>query len=623
MDEKIKCSQCGTENDSTAFVCIHCGSFLNQEAMEKPTVSETQPVENNIQETLNNPTTTTTEPTIELTSNPLLGDTSPSPEPTTNAISEKSTEPTTTQILGGVIPSTINQPNNINSIPGFENYNPNNIQINKKKNPGKTILIVFLVLIVLGGLGFGGYKLLSSNTITPEKGTTIGSDGKKHNIGGKSSYYDKSLEEKIKYLLNQEPFDKDHYYLKVSDGFSQNAIIYKDGTVVNNDITGRIYNNFLYIPGTEKTDKYYDRNGELVMEEALQYIDDVNIFKDMQGEIYTKNGKINEYLTSHSSYSSYFSFEDEDKNISGLISIENKITYKTTYDKEVILESEKNGIIGIDKYCLISENEGNNRVYKIINCETGKEIYKTQNDIEKEDTNYFEEDTNTGKKQLYINNDKVLLSGGNVSVYSSDYFIKWGNDIYEHKTGNKVDNSLFIGSSGISMDQTQYDSIQNAFQKDNLVVSACFIPNSNFIEGLGLKQNGKELINCSGTTVSMFKPEIYNQLKAKGKTYAIVVKGTSIGIYDVKKQTMIYNSILAQPNSPIVYTGSSSYYSGDTTNNNKETEIINLITGKTQSVVGGGKIIENGITITNKSGTEIYNQDLEKVYTIKPEPIAH
>ena len=623
MDEKIKCSQCGTENDSTAFVCIHCGSFLNQEAMEKPTVSETQPVENNIQETLNNPTTTTTEPTIELTSNPLLGDTSPSPEPTTNAISEKSTEPTTTQILGGVIPSTINQPNNINSIPGFENYNPNNIQINKKKNPGKTILIVFLVLIVLGGLGFGGYKLLSSNTITPEKGTTIGSDGKKHNIGGKSSYYDKSLEEKIKYLLNQEPFDKDHYYLKVSDGFSQNAIIYKDGTVVNNDITGRIYNNFLYIPGTEKTDKYYDRNGELVMEEALQYIDDVNIFKDMQGEIYTKNGKINEYLTSHSSYSSYFSFEDEDKNISGLISIENKITYKTTYDKEVILESEKNGIIGIDKYCLISENEGNNRVYKIINCETGKEIYKTQNDIEKEDTNYFEEDTNTGKKQLYINNDKVLLSGGNVSVYSSDYFIKWGNDIYEHKTGNKVDNSLFIGSSGISMDQTQYDSIQNAFQKDNLVVSACFIPNSNFIEGLGLKQNGKELINCSGTTVSMFKPEIYNQLKAKGKTYAIVVKGTSIGIYDVKKQTMIYNSILAQPNSPIVYTGSSSYYSGDTTNNNKETEIINLITGKKQSVVGGGKIIENGITITNKSGTEIYNQDLEKVYTIKPEPIAH
>ena len=623
MDEKIKCSQCGTENDSTAFVCIHCGSFLNQEAMEKPTVSETQPVENNIQETLNNPTTTTTEPTIELTSNPLLGDTSPSPEPTTNAISEKSTEPTTTQILGGVIPSTINQPNNINSIPGFENYNPNNIQINKKKNPGKTILIVFLVLIVLGGLGFGGYKLLSSNTITPEKGTTIGSDGKKHNIGGKSSYYDKSLEEKIKYLLNQEPFDKDHYYLKVSDGFSQNAIIYKDGTVVNNDITGRIYNNFLYIPGTEKTDKYYDRNGELVMEEALQYIDDVNIFKDMQGEIYTKNGKINEYLTSHSSYSSYFSFEDEDKNISGLISIENKITYKNTYDKEVILESEKNGIIGIDKYCLISENEGNNRVYKIINCETGKEIYKTQNDIEKEDTNYFEEDTNTGKKQLYINNDKVLLSGGNVSVYSSDYFIKWGNDIYEHKTGNKVDNSLFIGSSGISMDQTQYDSIQNAFQKDNLVVSACFIPNSNFIEGLGLKQNGKELINCSGTTVSMFKPEIYNQLKAKGKTYAIVVKGTSIGIYDVKKQTMIYNSILAQPNSPIVYTGSSSYYSGDTTNNNKETEIINLITGKKQSVVGGGKIIENGITITNKSGTEIYNQDLEKVYTIKPEPIAH
>ncbi len=643
MNDKIKCPKCGFDNIPDSFMCSNCGSSLestpvaitepsseiikdvvqtpveinevlsennNVEVLEEPLeVLEEQTTEVLKEETLEiNTEPISTEETITSTSEPV---TEQMTNPTTEAITELTTETLTeakieatteavtdnsinlTQTLA-TEPITEINPSNINSIPGFENFNPQPIPVKKSH---KKLLLIPLILLILGGLGFFAYKNIGiiMNNVPVAKGSTIDKEGKIHKVGEKAEVYDKSFAEKVKYLLSSQQCDSKHnmFFSPNDVRDKKGKLFFQDGTILEETLEEipNIYYNYIMIRNKEtNVMKVYNCYGEIVMEDTFDYDDTSKTFiKDDQ--YYNINGKIGDDNTEvHLQGSSrvYLLFIDKKNNKKGVIDYKGKILDESTSTDFYLLPTIS-APANVNKSFAIRENG----TYKIISGTTGKVLYESKEELEMKKTNFYSiknEEDSYHTKYIYVNEDKVIYEGEPNSI-DGDELVRMINDkVYYNGTGKELPDDTYP-----KMDE----EMESVYLNDEITITLKDIK-------YGFRYKGKTISESEYPHMSFFIKNINDELKTKNKAYFPYYDSSERTGYiiDLKTNKRVYENVVFSELTPLIYTN----------DEEEKKTIISLINGKAITVEGEVKIGFNCIMVTKDNNKKYYNNVLKEVY---------
>lgn len=359
---------------------------------------------------------------------------------------------------------------------------------------------------------------------------------------------------------------------------------------------------------TEEGQTKIKSNKKIEYIENLQYwIIDDNLYNITLDKLSNDNLKIK------STNDSYLIWIDQANKETGIMNSKGEKTYtyalkneeKNIYVESVEEEFEKHN------YCIVNIN---NQKYGILNCETGEEIYKYQeNKIVLKEKNIYEifsSKTNKLKETIYIHNNKIIYSApSNITLKHYDTYIQIRDS---SKPTNERYSYLNTKNNKISNEKPDTIKMSNWEKITNYKKTDC---NNKTLYGLTYKD--KEILECKWQEIQTLDIKLYKYLKYNNKNYILAKKDDKWQIINLENK-----KIVKKFNTTFIVTDGNSTFMYFKDKKNSSRKIYNLITKKTLSIKEDSQKINlytNYITIKDPETKELryYNNNLKLIYKEK------
>lgn len=345
--------------------------------------------------------------------------------------------------------------------------------------------------------------------------------------------------------------------------------------------------------------KYFPESGiwlinEVLYDESLKQISDSNL-KITGGEY------------------GYFSWEDEEKNATGVMNKKGKIVYTYQYKEGELyfsLDVSENHEDLKQTYCRINvENEK----YAIINCDTGKVVYDfTDNKLFDEDDNIFtmyDKAIDNRLSIMYIQDDKVIYESKDKSI---DLDYDYGYIEIEDDSKDYNDKYSYIDISTGKIVKSKNNSSDKDYSSLDAWELYTGYKKNSCSGSYGIKINDRDVLPCEWDSIEFLDVDLYKYLKSKGKDFVFGEKNNKTYLINLKN-----GKTVAEFNTRSIYSDDDSTFISYTDKDTNKKVAYNLISGKSQEFDESAYInkYSNYIKVEVNNKKNYYNTDLKLIYT--------
>ena len=362
--------------------------------------------------------------------------------------------------------------------------------------------------------------------------------------------------------------------------------------------------------------KLIDKKGNVKFEEKyssqIKYIAEYKVWL-IEERLYNSKLKplTNKGIVVNYKGEGFFSWISEKDKKGGIMNYKGKVTYKYKFkDDEMYFTLDSVDAQSLDKdsnkYCVANAN---NKEYAVINCASGKIIYKyTDNVISNDEGTIYKvksKDNGSFVEKFVIINNKVVYKTDDNNIKINDY-----------STYVEVDNSgektYYLKKNGKKT--TEKPKTSNSNGDLSKVEEYIGVSKFNCDSGYGLMKNDKVVVKCEWDSIKMFDLTTTTYLKSKGKNVALGRKDGKYYLINVSNGKEV-----KEFNTSSISTYSTSMFITFKDKDSNEKVVYNLATGKSKKFDKDSSIslYENYFTVKSGDNTEYYNAKFKSIYTSK------
>lgn len=368
------------------------------------------------------------------------------------------------------------------------------------------------------------------------------------------------------------------------------------------------YNGKYAIVNKDRDNMVIDQNGKVKFKTRgdIRY-DSTTDYYVIDGRLYNSNLRAisNKKDKVTSSGNGYFRYTNEDNTKGGVINRKGNVVYTQELENKeqlmvyTIETSDKNENV----YCAITRD---NKVFAIINCDTGKVVRNYSEDmIYAQGNNIFEigDESKGTVENVFIKDDKVAISS---KVPGKMKFLDEGYVLY--KDDKTTENRYYDVKTGKIYKEEPFDvniNIKSDFEK-NMNVTKIYGNNK-----YGLVQDKTVIIPCEYDNIYFLPYDLYTYLANQGKNYIIAKAKSKTYLYDIKSNKRVKEFDTTEKINTLV-NSTFIYYNKD-----NKVYVYNLVTGKENSYDKATiDIYGNYIKLNKGNTTTYYNRNLDKIYNV-------
>ena len=310
----------------------------------------------------------------------------------------------------------------------------------------------------------------------------------------------------------------------------------------------------------------------------------------------------------------YLEWHNKKAHTGGILSPTGKVTYEYKFAKEfehLLLDVSENEEKLKEHYCTIVVFKDNDEDEEaIINCDTGYVVYNyTKESIYVDDYNVFK----IGDKQVYVQNNKIVYETKDKNIdidYDSDGYIEIEDNNKEYGDDGKYQYiDIKTGKIVNKKDSNNDVDLEELNEWEQLTKYKIF----DCEDKNGIMNDKKVIIPCEWNKIDNLNSYIDNYLYPKGKQYVLAEKNNKTYLLNIKNKKTV-----AEFDSTIVYSGTTSSYLYYMDKDKKKLTIYNLITNKEITIDADTSTYINGyfnyITVKKDNKKTYYNIDLKEIY---------
>ena len=363
--------------------------------------------------------------------------------------------------------------------------------------------------------------------------------------------------------------------------------------------------------------KVIDKKGKVKFEEEyssqIKYISGYNVWL-IEERLYNSNLKAlsNKGVVVSNEGEGYFSWISPLDKKAGIMNYKGKITYKYKFkdSTDIYFTVESVDAESSDKsskkYCVTNVN---NKQYAVVNCGSGKVIYKyTDNYVSNDEGTIYvvksKDDSSFVEKFVVLNNKIVYKTDDkNINIDDHNDYVEIDNNgektYYLKKNGKKTKDKPESKSSDSDLSKIESYIGVTKFSCDN---------------GYGLMKGDKVVVKCEWDSIKMFDISTTAYLKAKGKNYVLAKKDSKYYLINSNNGKKV-----KEFNTSSISTYSTSLFITYKDKDSSEKVVYNLVTGKSKTFDKDSSISldENYFTVKTGDETVYYNTKFKSIYTIK------
>ncbi len=322
----------------------------------------------------------------------------------------------------------------------------------------------------------------------------------------------------------------------------------------------------------------------------------------------------------------YFEYEDEDKNVVGIMNWQGKSTYEYKFKSDdyinIDAEIDEDNWVNDEVYATIGIEENDVEKKAIINCKTGKVVLDfIEYDILTDDNNIFKvverDDSDiTIIYQIYIEDDQIAYKIDGEDIRFEFYYEDYKVLSIEYENEDKTEYYSLIDKKTYTRDELEdererYEEIgtKGIKQIENFAYNI-FSKDGKY----GIISDGKVIIEAKYDEIEFLPYETYVYVqKTLNKQIVLLDKDNEITVYDLNNKEELFKF-----NAYSVYTYEDSTYIYAEDLKSGEQIVYNLISGKSMNIDNNSHIYcnTNYVMVEDKNGenTTYYNTDLEEIY---------